>query len=631
MKRLFAAAAILALAFGASAQEKPVKFAFVTDTHLSIGSPAVDGLRSVIRDINSQDDIDFVIFGGDITDFGTDEEIAAAKDVIDSLRVKYYIVAGNHDAKWSESGCNTFKRVFGYENFNFEAGGWRFLGCNCGPDMRMAPALLPRETSVWLKNLPAGQKTIFINHYPQDSSVLNYFDNVRELKRIGVRQVIGGHWHNNVVLNYSGLPGVLGRSSLPSGNFPGYNIVTLENDHIKLQERRVFSHGSYVLFTPWYEKDLVPVKDTVSYDKNGLPADYPWTRYDVNEKYPSVKQVWKFSDNANIVAGFAMDADRAWYTTASGYVRCISVKNGRQMWTKQFPGKIFSTPAVSDRNLVFGCTDGKIYCIDSRSGKLFWSFRTDKSVVASPLIRNNKVYIGGSDGVFRCLDLSTGRLIWEYRNVLGFVESTPFVDDEQVVFGTWGRTLYSLDPETGNLQWTWETPGTSRMYSPAACVPVKSCGRIFVAIPNRKIYALDAATGKFLFRVDGGREAIGLSEDGLNVYGKTMFSKAYKFSAAVPTDNLDADGQISDSLKTWQVNDYTKYEISPTPLVEKEGILFIPTDKGNIIALSAKDGSLLWIHKISVALVNPMQIWSAGSKLHILASTMDGVVTLLEL
>ena len=397
------------------------------------------------------------------------------------------------------------------------------------------------------------------------------------------------------------------------------------------QERRVFSHGSYVLFTPWYEKDLVPVKDTVSYDKNGLPADYPWTRYDVNEKYPSVKQVWKFSDNANIVAGFAMDADRAWYTTASGYVRCISVKNGRQMWTKQFPGKIFSTPAVSDRNLVFGCTDGKIYCIDSRSGKLFWSFRTDKSVVASPLIRNNKVYIGGSDGVFRCLDLSTGRLIWEYRNVQGFVESTPLVDDEQVVFGTWGRTLYSLDPETGALQWTWETPGTSRMYSPAACVPVKSCGRIFVAIPNRKIYALDAATGKFLFRVDGGREAIGLSEDGLNVYGKTMFSKAYKFSAAVPADNLDADGQISDSLKTWQVNDYTKYEISPTPLVEKEGILFIPTDKGNIIALSAKDGSLLWIHKISVALVNPMQIWSAGSKLHILASTMDGVVTLLEL
>ncbi|MCR5003553.1 MAG: PQQ-binding-like beta-propeller repeat protein [Bacteroidales bacterium] len=631
MKRFFAAALALVLAFGATAQEKPIKFAFVTDTHFSFGSPSVEGLGKVVRDINSQDDLDFVVFGGDITDFGTDEEIAASKSVIDSLRYKYYIVAGNHDSKWSESGCNTFKEVFGYENFNFEFGGWRFLGCNCGPDMRMAPALLPRETSVWLKSLPAGEKTIFINHYPQDSSVLNYFDNVREMKRIGVRQVIGGHWHRNTILNYSGLPGVLGRSALASGNFPGYNIVTIKDDHITMQERRVFSHGSYVLFSPWYEKDLVEVKDTVSYDSHGLPADYPWTRYDVNDKYPGVKEVWKVNDNSNIVAGFAKDGDKAWYTTASGYVRCISLKNGRQLWTKQFPGKIFSTPAVCGRSLVFGCTDGRIYSVDSRSGKIFWAYKAEKSVVASPLIRDGKVFIGGSDGVFRCLDLATGRPVWEFKGVEGFVESTPYVDDGQVVFGSWGRTLYSLDARTGELQWTWKTPGSSRMYSPAACVPVKSCGRIFVAIPDRKVYALDARTGEYLFRVDGGREAIGLSEDGLNVYAKTMYSKAYKISAAVPAEKMDEKGQLSDSLKTWQVNDYTKYEISPTPIVEKNGIVFIPTDKGNLIALSAKDGSLLWMHKLSVALINPMQVWTSGDKTMALVSTMDGVVSLLEI
>ena len=172
LNKLLTAAALL-LTLNLQAQEEPLRFAFLTDTHLALGSHAFSDLRLCIQDINKQDSLDFVILGGDITDFGTDEEIGAAKALLDSLRKPYYLVAGNHDAKWSESGCNTFKNVFGYEHFEFEASGWRFLGCNCGPDMRMAPALLPRESMTWLEGLSSGKPSIFINHYPQDTSVLN--------------------------------------------------------------------------------------------------------------------------------------------------------------------------------------------------------------------------------------------------------------------------------------------------------------------------------------------------------------------------------------------------------------------------------------------------------------------------
>ena len=154
LNKLLTAAALL-LTLNLQAQEEPLRFAFLTDTHLALGSHAFSDLRLCIQDINKQDSLDFVILGGDITDFGTDEEIGAAKALLDSLRKPYYLVAGNHDAKWSESGCNTFKNVFGYEHFEFEAGGWRFLGCNCGPDMRMAPALLPRESMHLHKPLSA--------------------------------------------------------------------------------------------------------------------------------------------------------------------------------------------------------------------------------------------------------------------------------------------------------------------------------------------------------------------------------------------------------------------------------------------------------------------------------------------
>ena len=551
-KLLMAAAAALVSAAGLAAQENTVRFAFFSDTHYSEGSGAVRDLSRCVKDVNTLDNLDFVLVGGDLTDFGTDEEIAAVKQILDSLRYKYYVVAGNHDAKWSESGCNTFLKVFGYENFEFECKGWRFIGCNCGPDMRMAPALIPQESMEWLKGLKPGVKTVFVNHYPQDTSVLNYFDVTRELKRIGTRFELGGHWHSNVSLNYDGIPGALNRSTLTAGKQPGYNVVKIQNDSVTISERRLYG-STTVQLEPWYTRRLAEVRDTVTYDADGLPASYPWMRYDVNNDSP-VSEVWRLKDDSNIVAGFAMSKGKAWYTTASGYVRCISVKDGGRIWSKRFPGKIFSTPAVQGKYLVFGCTDGNVYALNARNGKTIWKYAAGKSVLGSPVIFNGKVYVGASDGCFRAIDLKSGKAVWTYSDVQGFVECRAFVDKEQVVFGSWGNRLYSLDPQTGALQWEWKCEKPSRMYSPAAVWPVKAEGKIFIAVPDRRLYALDAATGKELRHYDkSAREAVGVSPDGKTVYCKSMWHTITSVDAATLGVN-------------WQTQTGAGYEISPTPI-----------------------------------------------------------------
>ena len=60
---------------------------------------------------------------------------------------------------------------------------------------------------------------------------------------------------------------------------------------------------------------------------------------------------------------------------------------------------------------------------------------------------------------------------------------------------------------------------------------------------------------------------------------------------------------------------------------DNKGLVFIPTDKGNIVALNHADGSIAWKHKVSFALINYIQPL-AGNRL--LVSTMDGIVTVLE-
>ena len=108
-----------------------------------------------------------------------------------------------------------------------------------------------------------------------------------------------------------------------------------------------------------------------------------------------------------------------------------------------------------------------------------------------------------------------------------------------------------------------------------------------------------------------------------------MFHKSYAFRADAP---VPADGVLPPEQLLWNVENGSGYEIGTTALSEKNGVVITPTDKGNIFALSATDGSLLWYHKLSIALVNPLEVWnSPEGKMLMLASTMDGVISLMEI
>lgn len=156
------------------------------------------------------------------------------------------------------------------------------------------------------------------------------------------------------------------------------------------------------------------------------------------------------------------------------------------------------------------------------------------------------------------------------------------------------------------------------MFSPAAVNPVKANGRIFLVTPERKTYALDARTGRQLWVSDGGRESIALSPDGETIYVKTMFDSVQAYSTAAP-----------DAEKRWEAAPGFGYEIAPTPCAcSADGrLLFVPTDKGNLFCLNTADGSVVWKHKISVALLGSIVPLPDN---RLLVATMDGVVTLLR-
>ena len=153
------------------AQTKPFRFAFLSDTH--IGSPngaAEEDLRRTVADINAQDSIDFVVITGDITELGTNAELRLAKQILDSLDIPYYIIPGNHDTGWSESGGLSFTRVFGYDKFFFRHQGVYFIGCPSGPYVRMSDGHVPRDAMNWMKEQLKKSKKRRATHFPQSLS-----------------------------------------------------------------------------------------------------------------------------------------------------------------------------------------------------------------------------------------------------------------------------------------------------------------------------------------------------------------------------------------------------------------------------------------------------------------------------
>lgn len=602
------------LVWSALATAQPFQFAHVTDVHVG-STTGADDLRRTVADINANPHLDFVVLSGDISEFGSDAELWLARQILDSLRIPWYVIPGNHDTNWSESGGNSFRKIFGSETFAFKHKGYFFIGTNSGPNMRMSPGQIPRENLVWMDSLfeaHPDQETpvIYVNHYPQDSSLNNWFEALDRIKKRNVQLFFCGHGHQNQQYDFEGIPGIMGRSNLRANDsVGGYNIVTLADSQAVYQERNP-GIGSR---EPWA---VIPLRNHRFVNERKL---YPRPDYSVNIRNAGAWEKWTFQDSSDIGAGLAAYKDLVITGNTAGQVFALDVNTGRKIWSFQTGGKVYSTPAVWKNYVIVGSSDCFIYCLHALSGELVWKLEAEKAVLGSPLVHKGSAFIGASDGKFRCIDVRSGRLRWVFDGVNGYVSGKPLLYNNTLYFGSWGNGFYALDPMDGTLRWEWSNGASNRMLSPAACYPVGANGRVFIVAPDRYMTALDAQTGSEIWRrkVDSirVRESIGLSEDGKLVYVKTMDGQVFGVSTAADTMQIDWISELK-----------LPYELTPSAISSDQGLVFVPSHSGMISGLDRSTGKLAWQYKVSNAMVNPML---PLKRQRLVASTMDGKVVCL--
>ncbi|MCP9611076.1 metallophosphoesterase family protein [Coprobacter tertius] len=89
-----------------------LRFAFMGDTQRFY-----DETEDFVAHINGRNDIDFVIHGGDMSDFGLKKEFIWCEDRMKKLKVPYITLCGNHDILGT--GEEIYTSMYGDLNFSF--------------------------------------------------------------------------------------------------------------------------------------------------------------------------------------------------------------------------------------------------------------------------------------------------------------------------------------------------------------------------------------------------------------------------------------------------------------------------------------------------------------------------------
>lgn len=69
-----------------------------------------------------------------------------------------------------------------------------------------------------------------------------------------------------------------------------------------------------------------------------------------------------------------------------------------------------------------------------------------------PVVKGDNIYFGSNDGNFYSLDLNSGYMNWIFKTAQA-VNSVPFLDDDTVYFGSNDGTAYAVDQKTGKEKW----------------------------------------------------------------------------------------------------------------------------------------------------------------------------------
>ncbi len=596
-----------------------LNFAVISDLHIG-ATNAEENLSLVINDINLKNEIQFVIATGDITEKGKNEELEDAKNLLDRLNIPYYIIPGNHDTKWSESGCTKFIELWNDNKFYFQKSLIHFIGLNSGICMRGGGGHISIEDLHWLDSIitkiNSNEKILFFTHHPLDGDIDNWFKATNILQKKNIRVIFYGHGHSNKFSYLNDIPAIMTRSTLSDKNGWGYSLFGITNDSLFTTEINAAQQNKMWASISLNDTLIIPKIDSLQF-----------------ENY-SINILWQKDLNKTIISSPLVYEDKIVTTTANGEIFCFN-QNGNQIWNYNTNSRIVSRSNAIADILVVGTISGDLYTFDINTGKVLQILGLGESITSQISFYTiqqldeqiNFIIVGTNSGTIHCYEFNTLNPVWSNSDATGMIETRPLVIKDKVIYGSWDGYLYCVDAKTGLLIWKW-SENKNFYYSPASCIPVSDGKNIYITTPDKYTSAIDLLLGKTIWRKNtfSSWESIGISNEKKRLFIKSDKDKFYIVNAA--SSSIIKNINLGYGLDT-----------SPNEILEFNGNIIFGGKNGIIYLIDKNYNSkkLLFlgnsrVHSIYQIFVRPRQSAETGGKENTFVSTnMDGKIVVFSL
>jgi 3',5'-cyclic AMP phosphodiesterase CpdA len=203
------------------------RFAVLNDLHYTDPEdrPWLEGIINQVNQTGAGggDKIELCLILGDLAELGTEEELAAAKQILSQLKMPWHVVPGNHDGPPGRdpgapgdgsANLTAYEKFFpNQRNYMFEHKGWQFVALDTTDGSGWQNVTARPETLAFAKSaaskLDKNRPTIIFTHFPIGTGVPYTITNGPELLALFRGQkipvIFSGHYHGQTSVTQGGI------------------------------------------------------------------------------------------------------------------------------------------------------------------------------------------------------------------------------------------------------------------------------------------------------------------------------------------------------------------------------------------------------------------------------------------
>lgn len=283
-------------------------------------------------------------------------------------------------------------------------------------------------------------------------------------------------------------------------------------------------------------------------------------------------------------------------------------------WSKRIPDNatVESSPVVASGILVIGGWDKVVRAYDAASGTPKWNYTMTDKIVAPPAVQAGRVYAVDIKGALVSLDLQTGRKYAEtsvgatYAPVTahegklfigtedGLMKAFEVKSSDSVITALWTFNVNSFRTESMSSSGTACSHSKGQIRGAAAVHD----GLVYFGAMNNFVYAINAEgesddtvraqwfnqTGDIIL----GSPSVDITNSRVYVASYDGKLRAFTLSRPNPDTCIDAN-----RVPVWIYSAPANAQMRSSPAIDGASV-FIGTNSGRVLAISANNGVQLW-------------------------------------